>query len=569
MKLHIMSLLIFILMVTGIYPQTSFRFNINNLDLPINNSGVLGDVNIPPGGSGGKYDDEVFLFSGGFYITGYTGDSLWANGVLTASLVKDYQAGIVGSDPAAPENIIYVVAADDPPFGQSWQDWINAVDLGADFYDGDGDDIYNPVDKNNNGIWDPDEDKPDILGDVTAWCVYNDGVPAQQRYWQAEPQGIEVHQTVFAYKSSHPIFGNLDNSIFIRYRIINRGTVSEKLDSVYFTLFSDIDIGAPSDDLAGCDTLLYGSYGYMDTSDVIFGDSPPAIFHHFNQFPHVFIPNETFIDNNSNGIFDPGIDTPLDTAYSYRGPDLGIRIIPGAKNQLYSSSVYSLKNISPNFSDPGTVYHARNYALGRNRGGEILDPCTFNLAGVFGGVDCGQVNPVFWGSGDPVTYSGWLSILKWDMRTISTTGPFELNENEYYDIITAYTLGDGNDPLNSIAVARQNVVRTINAYFSNFGQFPVSVNEDEFVVNDFQLYQNYPNPFNPGTIIRYQIPEAGFVSLIVYDVLGREVAILVDEFRNADNYEVMFDGSGLASGIYFYQLKTSSHIETKKMILIR
>ncbi len=569
MKLHIMSLLIFILMVTGIYPQTSFRFNINNLDLPINNSGVLGDVNIPPGGSGGKYDDEVFLFSGGFYITGYTGDSLWANGVLTASLVKDYQAGIVGSDPAAPENIIYVVAADDPPFGQSWQDWINAVDLGADFYDGDGDDIYNPVDKNNNGIWDPDEDKPDILGDVTAWCVYNDGVPAQQRYWQAEPQGIEVHQTVFAYKSSHPIFGNLDNSIFIRYRIINRGTVSEKLDSVYFTLFSDIDIGAPSDDLAGCDTLLYGSYGYMDTSDVIFGDSPPAIFHHFNQFPHVFIPGETFIDNNSNGVYEPGVDTPLDTAYSYRGPDLGIRIIPGAKNQVYSSSVYSLKNISPNFSDPGTVYHARNYALGRNRGGEILDPCTFNLAGVFGGVDCGQVNPVFWGSGDPVTYSGWLSILKWDMRTISTTGPFELNENEYYDIITAYTLGDGNDPLNSIAVARQNVVRTINAYFSNFGQFPVSVNEDEFVVNDFQLYQNYPNPFNPGTIIRYQIPEAGFVSLIVYDVLGREVAILVDEFRNADNYEVMFDGSGLASGIYFYQLKTSSHIETKKMILIR
>jgi hypothetical protein len=366
----------------------------------------------------------------------------------------------------------------------------------------------------------------------------------QQRIWNVEPQGIEIHQTVFAYKNSHPLFGNLDNTIFIRYRIINRGTVSEKLDSVYFTLFSDIDIGDHGNDLAGCDTLLYGSYGYMDTSDVIFGDSPPSIFHHFNQFPHsIYIPGETFIDNNSNGIYDPGIDTPLDTAYSYRGPDLGIRIIPGAKNQVYSSSVYSLKNISPNFSDPRNKFHARHYALGRNRGGEILDPCTFNLAGVFGGVDCGQVNPVFWGSGDPVTYSGWLSIMKWDMRTISTTGPFELYENDHYDIITAYTLGDGNDPLNSITIARQNVVRTINAYFSNFGQFPVSVNEDEFVVNDFQLYQNYPNPFNPSTIIRYQIPDAGFVSLKVYDILGKEVATLVNEEKTSGSYDVEFNTS--------------------------
>src|SRR5690606_15147171 len=145
---------------------------INNLNMPIDNRGVFADVNVPPGGTLGKYNDIGFLFSGGFFLSGYAGDSLWASGVASASLVLDYQPGPVGSDPSAPENVIYVVAADDPPFGPSWQNWIQAVELGADFYDGDGDGIYNPVDKNLNGVWDPDEDKPDIIGDFTAWCVF-------------------------------------------------------------------------------------------------------------------------------------------------------------------------------------------------------------------------------------------------------------------------------------------------------------------------------------------------------------------------------------------------------------
>jgi photosystem II stability/assembly factor-like uncharacterized protein len=84
------------------------------------------------------------------------------------------------------------------------------------------------------------------------------------------------------------------------------------------------------------------------------------------------------------------------------------------------------------------------------------------------------------------------------------------------------------------------------------------------------LEQNYPNPFNPTTNIGYRIPEFGFVTLKVYDLLGKEVATLVNEEKPAGNYEVNFDASGLSSGIYFYKLKVGNEfIETKKLVLLK
>jgi len=85
----------------------------------------------------------------------------------------------------------------------------------------------------------------------------------------------------------------------------------------------------------------------------------------------------------------------------------------------------------------------------------------------------------------------------------------------------------------------------------------------------FELIQNYPNPFNPYTNIRYQISDKSYVSLKVYDILGREVVILVNEQKPAGNYEVMFDGHNLTSGVYFYKLQSGSFIQTKKLMLIK
>ena len=87
--------------------------------------------------------------------------------------------------------------------------------------------------------------------------------------------------------------------------------------------------------------------------------------------------------------------------------------------------------------------------------------------------------------------------------------------------------------------------------------------------SDFALYQNYPNPFNPTTKIKYQIPEPGRVKLEVYDVLGRETKIFVNQEQAAGSYEIEFDGTSLPSGVYFYRIETGSYSDTKKLILLK
>jgi hypothetical protein len=98
---------------------------------------------------------------------------------------------------------------------------------------------------------------------------------------------------------------------------------------------------------------------------------------------------------------------------------------------------------------------------------------------------------------------------------------------------------------------------------------PVSVDEEQIKLNAYHLYNNFPNPFNPVTKIRFSIPKTEFVSLIVYDILGNEISSLIDDERPAGEYEVDFIASGLSSGIYFYQLKSGSFTDTKKMILLK
>ena len=93
--------------------------------------------------------------------------------------------------------------------------------------------------------------------------------------------------------------------------------------------------------------------------------------------------------------------------------------------------------------------------------------------------------------------------------------------------------------------------------------------ENQNIPNEFMISQNYPNPFNPLTTIKYQVPELSFVTIKVYDVLGDEISTLVNEEKSIGSYEVEFDEVGLPSGVYFYQLKAGSFVETKKMILLK
>ncbi len=94
-------------------------------------------------------------------------------------------------------------------------------------------------------------------------------------------------------------------------------------------------------------------------------------------------------------------------------------------------------------------------------------------------------------------------------------------------------------------------------------------NRNPEIEHDFALQQNYPNPFNPASIISYRLSAAVHVTLMVYDVLGREVKTIVDEKQTRGNHEVVFDGGGLPSGVYFYQLRTAAFVMTKKMVMVK
>ncbi|MDH3267609.1 MAG: T9SS type A sorting domain-containing protein [Ignavibacteria bacterium] len=114
-------------------------------------------------------------------------------------------------------------------------------------------------------------------------------------------------------------------------------------------------------------------------------------------------------------------------------------------------------------------------------------------------------------------------------------------------------------------------------YKIDLNSVPTNIESSEPVVSGFHLEQNYPNPFNPSTVIKYTIPngiasgtkQSQLVTLRVYDVLGTEAAILVNEEKQVGSYEVNFDASGLSTGVYFYILQAGSFTETKKMILLR
>jgi hypothetical protein len=98
---------------------------------------------------------------------------------------------------------------------------------------------------------------------------------------------------------------------------------------------------------------------------------------------------------------------------------------------------------------------------------------------------------------------------------------------------------------------------------------PVGIDDYTSVAKTFVLFQNYPNPFNPSTKIKYSVPQSEIVQIKVYDILGKEIATLVNEEKPMGNYKIDFDGNNLSTGVYFYSMQAGSFTDTKKLILIK
>jgi len=371
------------------------------------------------------------------------------------------------------------------------------------------------VDVNNNGKYEPYIDLPGIEdAEQTLWFVAND-------IGFNEFEGVELQATIWGYKKDD----FLDNIIFKKYKIINKNKDKDSIKNAYIGYWSDADIGGNAgDDLVGCDTLYQLGFIY-------------------------------------NG-------KDIDTVYKNESAAYGSILLSGPwdadkKNYMSMSSFSTVEWLSLDYIESPPIepiYY--NFLRGLNQfGRNIVNPTT-------------NVATKYMYPGNPYYLSGWYCTLMKDYRALISVGPFDLAYGDSQEIVIAQIAASYKTRLEALQRVRGFGLLTRTYFYENIMDkiFTGIVNEkNSNIPTQFILYQNYPNPFNPSTVISYQLAVSSFVTLKVYDLLGREVATLVDEYQQAGVYNSQFSilHSQFSSGIYFYTLKAGKYIETKKMVLTK
>jgi hypothetical protein len=452
-------------------------------------------------------------------------------------------------DPYDPDAIFYSVTSANGFGSLAYQNWTVAVALGADFHDLNGD-----------GVYDPNVDRPDILGDRISWCVINDGTDMSIRSQglQTLPMGLEIYQQVWAFARAD----ELGNVVFFRYRLINADT--SDVDDFIFSIWADPDIGEATDDLIGCDTTLSLGYIYNNGPDDggagPYGTDPPAFGVDFFQGPVV--------------------ESPGDSAFLFRGPWFGIDTLLDMRNlPMTAYTFYNNAGEIDSFPSPSqNAPRARLYQEGgfNGHGGPIFPP-NYGTGGQ------PTDPPRFFYPGDPFAGTGWRDSTEADKRFLVNTGPFQLpvwedlngngrpepGEPGVQDIVIAYMIGQGADAFESVKTLKEEVDEFAQLVYNN-NYLPVAIGENNSpLISGFKLYQNYPNPFNPSTMIRFDLHKRSQVQIEVFNVLGEKVAVPVNNTLKAGGHIVQFDAQRLPSGVYFYRLSGTGFSQTKKMVLMR
>lgn len=408
------------------------------------------------------------------------------------------------------------------------------VEDGAPWIDVDGDDIF------TEGI-----DKPKIIGDQTLFYVANAGDTLRSLFlYGSLPLPLEIQTTIWAYENEL-----LEDVVFKKYKIINRGYQS--IDSLIFTCWTDDDLGDANDDFSGCDTLLDLGYTYnADENDEHggYGSPPPAVGHILLQGPIVE-------------------GEPSDSAFYNDEWITGYENLPITHFSIYINSPGRYRDPASGIYE-GTL-EMYNYMNGLVWDGEpFIDPNTGDTVKIIL-------------AGDPIGGTGWYEGEGWpggpdpiDRRFVMSSGPVNLDPGEEQEVVYAIFMAKGSDRLNSITELKQKAAE-IRAFYK--GDIILEQSESNlFIPRKFYLSQNYPNPFNPTTIIEFNIPfpelgQAKFphTSLIVYDILGKEVKTLLNKPMQPGRHKIEFNAGNLATGVYFYRVKAGEFTDVKKMILIK
>lgn len=375
--------------------------------------------------------------------------------------------------------------------------------------------------------------KPLFLGTQTMFYSFTDGYPESHgnNAGSTSPLKAVILQTNWCYSNV-----NLRDVVFSEFRIINRSFLP--WNNTYISIWTDDDLGTSSDDAVGIDTNLKMSYTYnFNATDPLYGTSPPAV---------------GFLT-----LRNPIVPSPGDTVRYYSPPGTSYLIVKPGYREMKLSSFNLYTNADPYAGDPSNYIETYNNLQGLKRNGSAwINPQN-------------SQSTKFPYPGDPVTSTGWTETGSGDRRSMMNFGPLTMNPGDTQSVIVAQLIAGYSSNLENIANLRSlaNYVRGI--YNTNF-QSVISVETLSTEVPDrFSLEQNYPNPFNPVTNLEFRISKLGFVSLKIYDVLGKEVKTLVNEKLSPGNYKVEFDGSNLTSGVYFYRLTAGEFTDTKRMMLVK
>jgi len=353
------------------------------------------------------------------------------------------------------------------------------------------------------------------------------------------PLGVEIHQLAFMFNCPA-----LKDMYFSKWRLINKSSYS--WDSVYITVFNDVDIGdglcGAQDDAGGCDTLRNMGFGYnKDSLDCNYGINPPSIGYRYLQSPIRYTGN-----NNDTA------KLPYDTLIGYR--------LVG----LTGYTLFVNSHPDPCRQDPVVGDEAYNFMKGLDKCGRpIINPITSQPT-------------KFMFPGDACNRIGWYDTSLFNFRDMMHSGPFKMSISDTQIITMSYVIGYGGDNFQNLCIMKNYSDSALKYYYNDFQNcIPIGIQPiSNEVPAKFMLYQNYPNPFNPSTKIKFALPpspkgEGLWVRVIIYDVLGREVSTLVNEGLKPGTYEVEWPAENYPSGVYFYTITSGNYFDSKKMILLK
>ncbi len=412
------------------------------------------------------------------------------------------------------------------------RDW--PAGLGAPTLDGDG--IAGNYDLEGG-------DEPAISGEQMAWWVMND---AGNEHLDSLTPPIQLEAQVSAFAVSSLALA-LHQATLYRYRLTYRGHLP--LDSAYVTIWTDSDLGDASDDYVGSDTTLDMGYTYNavdpDGSGGLnggYGDRPPALGVEVLRGP-VGLPNGR--DDNGDGAVDEV------------GERLGMTAAP-----CYAKTRIGEPEVGPEY------YNCMR--------GRWTDGTPITLGGDGYNTDGPITNFGF--PGDPVMDQFWSEgnvdgegndTSPGDRRFVVVTGPFRLEPGQSTEVVFAIPFARGTDRLDSVVELREAARFVQRAY--DLGVFEPqrvgALQEAPPLPDAFGLSRPFPNPFRSSTSLTLRVPEnAGKARLAVYDVLGREVALLADGVLPPGEQAFSLSGAGLPAGVYLVRLRTARQTETLKVL---